>query len=128
MKAIISDFFGVLYIDGELNEELLAYFTKIKNEHDLYIFTNYTFSPEEEAIKKRLLEVFRKIYTVPELGVRKEDPESFGILSKDIGYEPSELLFIDDTYENVESARKAGLQTIHFRSNEDLVIRLKALT
>jgi putative hydrolase of the HAD superfamily len=44
-----------------------------------------------------------------ELGAAKPDPEFFAAAAQRIGAEPSAILFIDDTGENVRAARDAGL-------------------
>ncbi len=44
-----------------------------------------------------------------DLGIAKPDPEFFEHIAGDLGLAASELLFIDDQPENVESARDVGL-------------------
>ena len=41
--------------------------------------------------------------------------------------EPHEAVFLDDMLENVEAARQAGLNAIHFRSREQALGELREL-
>ncbi len=38
--------------------------------------------------------------------------------------DPKECLFIDDLYENVDSANNIGFSSIHFKSFKDLLFKL----
>ena len=40
------------------------------------------------------------------------------------GCKPGAILFIDDLVENVEGARAAGLDTVHFRGFQALLVEL----
>ena len=64
--------------------------------------------------------LFREIFTSHGLGVRKPEREAFHRVAERIGVAPSAILFFDDTPENVEGARKAGLQAVLVRSPEDV--------
>lgn len=58
------------------------------------------------------------------IGYGKKDSDSYLWIANDLGVEVGELVFIDDSVENIEAAKQAGLQTIHFISNEDLINKL----
>jgi putative hydrolase of the HAD superfamily len=49
-----------------------------------------------------------------DLGVAKPDPAFFHRAADRIGAEPGEILFIDDSAKNVESARSTGMPAIHW--------------
>ena len=53
---------------------------------------------------------FKKIYLSHEIGQRKPHPETFEWVCQQMGFEPAEVLFIDDTPQHIEGAIKAGLQ------------------
>ena len=60
------------------------------------------------------------------VGVVKPDPRIFEILFARVGKRPEELLFVDDSINNVEAARAAGMPTIHFKPGVDLESELVA--
>ncbi|HEY8460668.1 MAG TPA: HAD-IA family hydrolase [Blastocatellia bacterium] len=45
----------------------------------------------------------------------KPDPKAFAIACRELGAEPAECLFIDDSPANAEAARAAGWHAIHFK-------------
>ncbi|MBW2583665.1 MAG: HAD-IA family hydrolase, partial [Deltaproteobacteria bacterium] len=47
-------------------------------------------------------------------GMIKPDPAAFKLTLERLGVEPGEAVFIDDTPEHVEAARKLGIQGIIF--------------
>ncbi|QEC68216.1 HAD family phosphatase [Panacibacter ginsenosidivorans] len=56
---------------------------------------------------------FIKAYYSHEIGLRKPYPESFQYIIDEQNLQPTETLFIDDTFKNIEGAKAVGLQTIH---------------
>lgn len=48
------------------------------------------------------------------LGVRKPDLAYFRIVLRQIGFQASRTVFIDDRMENIDAAQKIGLRAIHF--------------
>ena len=55
-----------------------------------------------------------------DLGVVKPDPEFFRRILADLGAEPDEVFFVDDTPANVEGGRTAGLRAMRWRHEEGL--------
>jgi putative hydrolase of the HAD superfamily len=58
---------------------------------------------------------FRKIYLSHEIGQRKPHPETFEWVCQQMGFEPADVLFIDDTPQHIEGAIKAGLQVHYYQ-------------
>lgn len=58
----------------------------------------------------------------------KPEPEIFDVLVERFGLDRASTVFIDDTPVNVEGARDAGLQAIHFTDAEALRRDLQALS
>lgn len=99
----------------ELNEELLKFIDTIKDKYSIYIFTTGSVQNVPE-VKKRIGPYFRKIYSSEELGLNKRDPQSYLFIANNLNKKPEEILFTDDQIDNIETARAAGLETIHFQS------------
>ncbi len=55
-----------------------------------------------------------------EIGVEKPDPKAYSILLDKLGLPAKDVVFIDDRPENVEQAKKYGLDAILFESPEQL--------
>ena len=54
-----------------------------------------------------------------QIGFMKPDKEAFEKVIKGLGCEPGEILFFDDSPQNVEGARAAGMQAVHVTGFED---------
>jgi putative hydrolase of the HAD superfamily len=64
-----------------------------------------------------------------DLGVAKPDPAYFTTVLERLDLEPHEVLFVDDSATNVESARAVGLAAVHWHVDEGLPVlrdRLRA--
>ena len=59
-----------------------------------------------------LSDLFEKEYLSYQIGMRKPDTAPFELVLKENGLDPRETLFIDDTMQHVEGARKAGLNAV----------------
>jgi putative hydrolase of the HAD superfamily len=62
---------------------------------------------------RRFRESFEGFYLSHEIGMRKPDPEIFSFVLEDRQLQSSETLFVDDSAENIEAARKLGIKTWH---------------
>lgn len=100
----------------ELNKELLDYLETIKNKFGLHIFTSESIQ-EDPAIKDDLAKIFTKIFSAKEIGLSKKDPKAYQFIAKELNLNTDEILFIDDSSENLESAKTAGLQTLQYKDN-----------
>jgi putative hydrolase of the HAD superfamily len=63
---------------------------------------------------------FDRAFMSSELGLRKPERAAFEAIAEAIGISSSAMLFFDDTVENVEGARLAGLQAVHVRTPLDV--------
>ncbi len=94
----------------------------------IYAFTNSNFTHQLVWSKRfnRVLSLFREVFVSSEIGKRKPEPAAFHAISKDIGVKPENILFFDDSLENIVGAEKVGMQTVHVSSPQDIEIGLKA--
>lgn len=58
---------------------------------------------------------FQKLYYSYEVGMRKPDERIFRHVLVEQGFDPTETLFIDDSLQHIEPARKVGLNTYHLQ-------------
>jgi len=61
---------------------------------------------------------FQKLYLSFKLHLMKPDPKIFQHVTRDLGFDPDEILFIDDTTANIEAALTAGWQAIKVTTND----------
>ncbi len=107
----------------ELNERILDFLAQRQDRYGLYIFTAGSLHQQVE-VKARIDFIFRRIFTTYELQLRKENPEAYRKIAQMIQRQPSEMLFIDDSFGNIEAAKQAGMNTILFESTDQLFEKL----
>ncbi|MEE8245159.1 MAG: HAD-IA family hydrolase [Pseudomonadales bacterium] len=73
------------------------------------------------------LSVFERVFVSNEIGLRKPDVAAFEHVASEMAHPPGQILFIDDTLENVEGARTAGMQAAHVTSSAQVVRTLEDL-
>ena len=66
-------------------------------------------------------QLFDKIYYSHEIGCRKPDAEAFQIIIDENNLIAEEVLFIDDSSQHIEGAKKLGIQTHHLLDVEDVI-------
>ena len=92
----------------------------------LYVFSNS--NPTHHAYWAReyadTLGNFQEIFVSCRLGRRKPEAEAFAAVSSEIGVPLENILFFDDTDENVRSAWSLGMQAVHVKSIADIEIAL----
>ena len=102
--------------------EVLAAIAQARAELPCYAFTNT--NPTHLATWKAgfpaAFNGFDKIFISSDLGVRKPERRAFDAITADIGVAHEQILFFDDTFENITGAREAGLQAVYVQSPEDV--------
>lgn len=71
-----------------------------------------------------LYEPFQPCLLSCEIGVEKPDVKAYEILINQLGLAAQDVIFIDDKPENIESAKKVGLDAILFESEDQLRVEL----
>ena len=73
-----------------------------------------------EILRKKGLEKHFDVFLISaEIGVQKPDPDAFIMLSKGLGVEPQEMIFVDDSESSLRLADKIGYHPILFSNYED---------
>lgn len=94
----------------------------------LYGLTNWSAETFPHALKRfAFFQRFRGIVVSGRLGMKKPDPRIFTHLVAEHRLNAAETVFIDDAPKNVDAARTAGLQALHFTSPERLAADLRSL-
>lgn len=129
MKVVLLDFVNVLYDpeSKELKGNVLEYVKELKERNiPLFLFTNV---PSEKLIlyDKRLdfLKYFTKA-TNGDLYV-KPDVRAYECLEAFTGEKFEEMIYIDDSFENVEIGKTLGIKGIQFVDIKSLKRELEKL-
>ncbi|MDH4441333.1 MAG: HAD family phosphatase [Rhizobium sp.] len=100
----------------------------IEAGHDVTMLTNFAADTFVEARKMYpFLNSTRGVTVSGEVGLIKPDVAIYQRHATDFGLVPAQTVFIDDSFPNVEGARAAGWQAVHFTGAEQLKADLRAL-
>ena len=107
---------------GEIPETVNALLA-VRGRLPCYLLTNS--NPTHQAVwmrdYPRAIGAFEHVFVSSELGHRKPERGAFDAVAGKTGVRLQSMLFFDDTLENVEGARAAGLQAVHVRESSDVV-------
>ena len=88
----------------------------------IYVFSNTNAMHYEHwgPSHADLLRKFRRLFMSYEMGLRKPEARAFEYLAAEIRVPLPNILFFDDTLENVSAARALGMQAVLVRGNQDM--------
>ena len=103
----------------DFRKQSLAYLKELGKNHQLFLLSNTNAIHHEAFMKIFTSEIgessfdgyFNKAYYSHLLRLRKPDKEIFEFIAKDSTLNPRQTLFIDDSYNNIETARNLGFIT-----------------
>lgn len=107
--------------------EKLDLLEQLSNKYPLFLLSN-TNELHVPVVRQRLAkhttknleDYFTRIYLSNEIEQRKPSKEIFEFVCRENKLDPKQTLFIDDSIQHIEGAKKAGLQTIHLTNKQDL--------
>ncbi|MDC6351758.1 HAD family phosphatase [Zeaxanthinibacter sp. PT1] len=119
----------------DLPEERLKFVEELSDtsSHRLFLLSNTNelhISHVKASIGKdrynRFKNCFEQFYLSHEIGLRKPEEAIFRFVLEENGLTAEETLFIDDTLEHVEAARRLGIQGWHLQVGKEDVTELKS--
>ena len=113
----------------DLPKNRLQLINELSSQYNIFLLSN----TNEIHIKafKKIIEAsvgygyfencFKKCYYSSEIGLRKPNADCFEMVVNSNGLSANKTLFIDDSIQHIEGAKKVGLKTYHLKKNQDLV-------
>lgn len=103
---------------------------KQKN-HKLFLFSNIGLKTYKQLFLKYsdIFNYFEGIHVASHENnwLQKPHQDSFHAFLKRFNIHPEQMLFIDDNHENIATAQKLGIHTIHYKSGQQLKTELNDL-
>ncbi|HOO73779.1 MAG TPA: HAD family phosphatase [Tepiditoga sp.] len=113
------------FFNPELNQDTAEIIKKLKENYRVICITNTIESHYNIHMKNGDYNLFDKVYTSFSENIQKPDGKFYlSVLEKE-NIHPGELIFTDDSEENINSALKLGIKAIHFKNPELLRKDLK---
>jgi glucose-1-phosphatase len=111
----------------EVYAQVLERVGELKNRNFKVAILSNTNQPHSRIMRQKgIFDNFDHIYLSHLIGIRKPELAVFEHVLKQLDSKAEETLFIDDTPENVEGAKKAGMHTILARSPQQIVKDIEA--
>jgi epoxide hydrolase-like predicted phosphatase len=115
------------HADETINEAVLDLIRKLHGRYKLAILSNSPPDLTRWLTDWEMRDLFEVVFCSGDEGMIKPDPAAFKLTLERLGVEPGEAVFIDDTPEHVEAARKLGIQGIIFTTAAALKDDLKKI-
>lgn len=108
----------------ELNIGFLNYLEQLKEIVPISILTDGQLH-EQNEVRPYLEGIFQHIYTAQGFGFDKKQPDVYITVAAKLGYDPSDIVFVDDKSPNVMAAARAGLHAMQFITNDQIFADLR---
>ncbi len=110
-----------------LNDELLSFYKRVNSRIPVYVFTTETIQ-DHPSIKSLIENSITGVLSAQKLGIDKTDSQAYVKIANIINCRPDEVLYIDDKTANTLAASKAGMEVLVYKSNQEVITKLKELT
>ncbi len=116
------------YLDYTLDHKMFELLKKISKQYTTALLSNLNIDMKDKIIKDLGLDrYFKHMIFSNDVGVLKPNPAIYKVAIEKLKLKPESLLFIDDSQDNIEGAKKLGLKTILFISSKQCISALKKL-
>ena len=113
----------------EIPIEKLQFIDGLKKDYKIILLSNtneiHIKKFEDDLKKNNMLEqfykCFDKIYYSSRMGKRKPEENCFNQVLEENGLIAENTLFIDDSVQHIEGAKKAGIKTFHLEKNKSIL-------
>jgi epoxide hydrolase-like predicted phosphatase len=124
-----TDSFVREFFSGEaLDAHLIDHIRMLRREYKTALLSNASDSLDRFVREELGLEdVFDVIIISALVGVRKPDAPIYELALERLEVSATEALFVDDRADNIEGARRAGLQAIQFHTKQQFMRDLQSL-
>ena len=122
-EAMVADYAGIT----EMDEEVRGFIDGLKDQgHRVGVLANIPRGVAERLrdVHGQWLNSLDAVLFSCEIDTAKPDPRAYEVAIEALGVPAGEITFVDDRSVNVEAAREAGMNAIHFTTLDALKERL----
>jgi len=98
----------------DVNEKMIEYIQSIRSKVNLALLSNMTSDTLKEICNQYWFDFFTIKILSFEKKIVKPCPRIYDICLKELSREPEQVLFVDDSEENVNAAQQIGMNVIKF--------------
>ena len=123
MQIIRDEFFAGDIVD----RGLLDFLRSLRGTYKTGLISNAWSDLRDFIVKEKFDDAFDKMIISAEVGAAKPGAKIYQIALEQFGVSPSEAVFVDDFFENIEGCEKVGIKGVHFKDPETAIQQVKAL-
>jgi len=105
---------------GSVHHDVLDYVQELRGRFTVALLTNASSRLAHDLRQLELSDSFDFVFNSAQIGVAKPHVDAYAHVSRQLGLESHEWLFIDDSLENVRGAESVGVRAHHFSELSDL--------
>ncbi len=106
------DLYRSIFSKIDYYKDVALFEESLKDKCYIGIFSNLCFLDRERLEKQVDLEKYDYLFFSYELGLEKPDLEIFLNVSKKLPFDKKDILFVDDSKDNIDMAKKIGWNTL----------------
>jgi FMN phosphatase YigB (HAD superfamily) len=127
IKAIVFDMYGVLYDGAKFNDGLLIVVKTLKPFYKIGLLSNISKSRLDELLADpAIADLFDATLASSECTFNKPHPELFHTIAERLAVPLEEMLFIDDSEDNIAGAAFLGVRAHPYRDTATLIAWLES--
>ena len=125
-KKVKEELFDKFFNPGTI-QETKDIIKQLKSVSRVVCGTNTIDSHYYYLLNQGNYDIFDEVYASNLIGISKPDPDFYWHILNKEGIKPEDTVFVDDTEENVLSAREIGINSILFINSDSLRQQIKTL-
>ena len=122
-QTIRDEFFAGDIVD----RNIVAFLRSLRGRYKTGLISNAYDDLRPFILKEKFDDAFDKMIISAEVGAAKPGAKIYQIALEQFGVSPSEAVFVDDFFDNIEGCEKVGIKGIHFKDPETALQQVKAL-
>lgn len=109
--------------DSKINADFMKWLEGMKDEKCIFYLATNQEHKRADYLWRDLgfYKHFKEIYYAAKIGAVKPNPDFFKYILDEIEVDPSDVLLIDDSAKNIETAKSLGLNAILFNDMDDIL-------
>ena len=122
-QTIRDEFFAGDIVD----RGLIDFLRSLRGPYKTGLISNAFDDLRDFIVKEKFDDAFDQMIISAEVGAAKPGAKIYQIALEQFGVSPSEAVFVDDFFENIEGCEKVGIKGVHFKDPETAIQQVKAL-
>ena len=120
-EAVEVEILAMIKIDAKL----LSFIKTLKNSYKTALLSSAHYTLLEKILEDNdLYPYFNEVIISSQVGLLKEDPQLYEVAIQKLGFDPNEIIYIDDAPKNVTMANSLGLKAIRYSDPASLASEL----